>query len=362
VERLVAQLASRIVIDDSLDWYLDNLVVPGLATSAAALVRKRRWLVAVHAAERRPELRAALTLARAQGLVLTRRQALSAGLDAAAVRRLVRRGSWTAPRRNVLCVLPRPGSGPQNEPHGLRAEMFATAAVLVRPASVISHESAAAIHGMPLLHVATRPVLTAIEGNGGGRRDVLVHLAALSDDEIRIWFGCPVTSVARTVVDLARNLGVSAGLVAADAALHDELVTRAELGAALARAVRWPGVTTARRVVELASPLAESPLESLSRLMIVDGGLPVPELQVRVHTERGTYRVDGLWRERRVVLEVDGMLKYRTVDDLREEKLRQEALERAGYLVVRVTWDDVVRQPVRTSARITRTLWRGATA
>ena len=138
----------------------------------------------------------------------------------------------------------------------------------------------------------------------------------------------------------------------ADAALADGLVSMSDLDAALAGAVRWPGVRTARRVVELASPLAESPLESLSRLLVVDAGLPLPELQVVVHTRGGRYRVDGLWRDRRVVLEVDGMMKYATPDELRAEKIRQENLERAGYRVVRVTWDDVVNRPAATARRI----------
>ena len=211
------------------------------------------------------------------------------------------------------------------------------------------------MYGLPLLSGPGRPRLTTT-GNGGGERDILVHSARLPDDERALWFGVPITVVARTVMDIARNAGVRAGLVAADAALAGELVGVGELETAVERAARWPGVRRARRVLDLASPLAESPLESLTRLLVVDAGLPAPRLQVWVCTAHRRYRVDGLWPDRGVIFEADGLLKYATPSDLRQEKLRQEELERAGYRVVRVTWKDVWSYPTRTVDRIAAAL------
>ena len=238
--------------------------------------------------------------------------------------------------------------------------MRASAVALVRPGHTISHESAAAIYGLPLLRDPSRPRLTVGVGNGGGQRDALIHAAGLWPEEIQPWFGAPVTTPARTVVDVARNCGMKAGLVAADAALADNLASAGDLAAAVERATHWPGITVARRAVELASPDAESPLESLSRLLIIEAGLPVPGLQKWIKTYRGWYRVDGLWPDRAVILEADGMKKYRDDEDaMPEEKLRQEALERAGYRVVRVTWDDVMNHPELTVFRIADALRQG---
>ncbi len=108
----------------------------------------------------------------------------------------------------------------------------------------------------------------------------------------------------------------------------------------------------------MASPLAESPLESLTRLCIVDANLPTPELQSWVEGAGWRYRVDMLWREERVIAEADGKIKYEG-DALWREKRRQERLERAGFRVVRVLWDDIMRWRAETIARISHALIGG---
>jgi hypothetical protein len=347
-------------VTEDIDWYLDNVIVPELRTREGRSARLRRlWRSALDAAAADPLTRCAVAIASRQGLVLTRADALGTGLTTADIRRLVRRATWTAPRRDVLCVVPSVAAD-QHGPHGNRPEVKASAVALVRPGHTVSNESAAAMHGLPLLSDPARPRLTVGVGNGGGQSGALIHAAGLWPEEVDSWFGAPVTTPARTVVDVARNSGMKVGLVVADAALADNLVTRADLVAAVERATHWPGITVARRAVELASPLAESPLESLARLLIIDGGLPVPGLQKWIKTYRGWYRVDGLWADRAVVLEADGMKKYRGDDDaLPNEKVRQEAIERAGYRVVRVTWDDVMNQPQLTTFRIADALRAG---
>jgi hypothetical protein len=99
-------------------------------------------------------------------------------------------------------------------------------------------------------------------------------------------------------------------------------------------------------VAALASPLAESPLESLTRLCVLDAGLPPPQLQARIvdPADGWSCRVDMLWRQQRVVLEADGRVKY-TDAELWHEKRRQHRLERLGYRVVRAIWADVRGAP-----------------
>jgi very-short-patch-repair endonuclease len=321
-----------------------------------------RWRQAAAVARTVPGTREAVDRAGGQGFVLTKPQARAAGLTTADVRRLVRRGTWTELRRNIICVLPAPTEADLADHdwlHGRRAEVVAAAAQLAYPASVVSHDSAAAMRALPLLRPPARPTLTATYGSGFGRPDINLHLARTEPIDIDSWFGVAVTTAARTVIDVARNAGPRAGLVLADAALHQGLASLAQLEDVLFRQVRWPGIRTARRVVELAEPLAESPLESLVRLLVVDNGLPAFAPQRWVQTRTGRFRVDGLWADRWVVLEVDGLRKYGDLSDLIAEKKRQEAIERAGYRVVRVTWSEYWTDPVDVIARIREALRAG---
>jgi hypothetical protein len=179
-----------------------------------------------------------------------------------------------------------------------------------------------------------------------------VRSAALPGNDISSWFGAPFTTVPRTVMDLARH-DRAAGLVAADAALREGLVTRPALAAAVERCAGWPGARAAREMAALASPLAESPLESLTRLCLLDAGLPAPQLQISIvdPTDGWRCRVDLLWSEQRVVLEADGRIKY-THQELWREKRRQHRLERLGYRVVRAIWEDVMRYPDELVSRV----------
>jgi hypothetical protein len=135
--------------------------------------------------------------------------------------------------------------------------------------------------------------------------------------------------------------------------MHEGLLTAAALDVAVARCSGWPGIRAVREFVPLVSPLAESPLESLTRLCLVDAGVPAPELQVEIIDPADGWRcrVDMLWRAARVVLEADGKLKY-TDRELWREKLRQERLERLGYRVVRALWNDVTARPDELVQRV----------
>ncbi|MEO8888817.1 MAG: type IV toxin-antitoxin system AbiEi family antitoxin domain-containing protein [Jatrophihabitantaceae bacterium] len=343
------------------DWYLDHVVVPsGIEHSAVGPIRTRQsvWSAAQAAlAAQSDEL---VDLALRHGFVLTRQQVRAAGMPDAELRRLVRRRLWTGSWRGVLSVLPpqplvagNPGAtGSAAGAYGDAPQVIAAAAALAHPGSTVSHRSAALLHGLPVIGQAPRPTLTLNQPDRTcGRAGVRVHAASLSAGDIQTWFGAPVTSVGRTVIDIARTVGVGAALVAADGALHEGLLTRAALVASVDAARGWPGVRRARFVAYFADGLAESPLESLTRLCLHEGGLPPPELQVPIVAGGRRFRVDLAWRRRRAVVEADGRLKY-TGDRLWQEKRRQELIERAGYRVVRVTWNDVVNDSAATVARV----------
>lgn len=172
--------------------------------------------------------------------------------------------------------------------------------------------------------------------------------------------GVPVTSVPRTAVDVARRHGFAAGLVTVDAVLQRE-VARDELLAVVEACRGWRGSRTARRVVELGDPLAETPLESLARARFIEHGLPPCELQVVLgDTWDPIGRVDHYWREHRTIAEGDGALKYTDPEALFAEKRREDRLREAGFEVVRYTWDEVLHTPEVVVNRILRAFARAA--
>jgi very-short-patch-repair endonuclease len=191
-----------------------------------------------------------------------------------------------------------------------------------------------------------------------------VHYAALAAGHITQHDGVPVTTVARTVIDVARASRFRAGVVTADSALRRRRTTREELAAVLADCARWPGVSTAAAVVAFADRRSESALESVARVVFRDCGLPPPELQVWLGSDEPV-RVDFLWREFRTIAEVDGAIKYtefaadpgwRAIGQLR----RDSYLRELGYEVVHLSWDDITRDQERVAAVIRAAFRRGS--
>ena len=170
-------------------------------------------------------------------------------------------------------------------------------------------------------------------------------------------YGFRVTGVVRSCLDLTREFGLAAGLVAVDAAVHRGLCRPADLAAGYHACCRGrAGLSSGRRVLELLDGNSESPLETISRLAMA--GLPRPRTQVNLHSRTGAFlaRVDFYWDDLGVVGEADGRSKY-TDDELWREKVRQDALVDHGLVVERWGWL-TARQPARLHATIQRAFQR----
>jgi hypothetical protein len=189
-----------------------------------------------------------------------------------------------------------------------------------------------------------------------------VHVAALPAGHVTVCAGIRVTSVARTVVDLARTSSFQEGVVAADSALRRELTTKDELRAVVADCARWPGLAQARLVVEFSDGLSESALESISRVAFREQGIPPPELQAWVgEDEAGVIgRADFLWRKHGTIGEADGAIKYADPKRAIQQLQRDARLRQAGFEVVHFTWDEIVRAPWQVAASLRAAFERGA--
>jgi hypothetical protein len=167
--------------------------------------------------------------------------------------------------------------------------------------------------------------------------------------------GVPVTSMTRTILDLARTLPMEQAVASGDRALALGL-SRAELETRLRVMQRWPGVRSARRVVSFLDASSESVGESLSRVRLMEEGLPAPELQREIFGPDGRLiaRVDFCWEEQRTIGEFDGKIKYgrllrpgqRIENVIFDEKLREDTLRDLGWQIVRWLWPDLYRRGV----------------
>jgi predicted transcriptional regulator of viral defense system len=301
-------------------------------------------------------------IARLAGII-TAAELRASGVTRSRLRTLVHRGELTRLERGVyaagdeLARAARFGFGKQ--------ELHAVAVLAaLQPGSVASHYTAAALHGLDLL--CRPPLLTITRPPGAGSRSgkpgVLVHSATLPDHHVCLRAAVPVTTVARTVIDLARTSSFREGVVVADSALHQSLTSKKQLRALLAEFRRWRGVQRAAEVVEFADRRSESVLESIARVAFAEHGLPPPDLQVDVRGDGFIGRVDFMWPEFVTIAEVDGAMKYDDRSAAMKQLRRDARLRDAGYEVVHFNWQEITAEPGRVAASIRAAFERGRRA
>lgn len=173
--------------------------------------------------------------------------------------------------------------------------------------------------------------------------------------------GLPCTSPSETVIDCLRILPREPAMIVCESALATSLVDADSLLEAVKRARHRRGVAAARAVLEEASGLSESPGETRVRMLLRSLPIPAPLQQWGVAVDGRTYRLDFAWPDLRVALEFDGRMKYfgpaPTAEVLLRERERETALSHAGWVVVRLRWEDLAH-PRRVLALLERAFER----
>lgn len=200
--------------------------------------------------------------------------------------------------------------------------------------------TAAAAYGFDTEGTADLHVL-----NPGGRRlrscdGVVVHRR--EGAPLMLVGGRPATTPAWTAIEVACGLRRPRALANLDAALRSGTCSRDDLVRAVDLQSGRRGIVAARELLELASPLAESPMESEARLVMIDGGLPPPVLQYEVVDLRGyTWRLDFAWPDFRVAAEYDGVEWHSGAQAFVRDRRRAAALQDLGWVVVPMVAGDV---------------------
>ena len=222
---------------------------------------------------------------------------------------------------------------------------------------VLSGETAAIALNLPTYRIPLKPQLTRTTGSRRSRGRTDVSVAELPAGSVVMHDGMPVTSMARTVVDIARTRPFLEALVTADAAMRRGLPRRA-LEDVVVQMRKWPGTVAAAEVVRWTDGRSESACESVVRARFILLDLPLPDLQIWVRTPSGGRRVDFLWEAVGLIGEADGRIKYKEEHDLWDEKQRREDLEEERA-VIRWTWRQAHAPDEEFRARFMRA-WRRA--
>lgn len=244
-----------------------------------------------------------------------------------------------------------------------RAAVQAAALKLAKP--VFTGHSAAALAGLPIVGPWPSHVVVMSRDGLGSRRPGVVSVARPASLEVYESDGCRTTSIEFTLIQLAKQAPLAAALVAADAALHiprrgdrsTPLTTLVALRAEHERLGRYPGCLRVDAVLDRATTDSDSPLETMSRLVLEEFGFPIPVLQHRVwlpELQRNA-DLDFFWPEYEIAAEADGDGKYlgaggvaASATSVVREKEREDAIRRLVRGFARWDWNDMWRkEPVR---------------
>ena len=272
---------------------------------------------------------AVAALANAQHGVVARAQLLDAGLTKTQIDRRIATRRLHRLHRGVYAVGHRV----------LTVEGRWMAAVLAAgPGAALSHATAAAAWD---LRRAPAVIHVTVPGRGGRERraGIRIHRSPSLRGNVILHRGIPITTPARTIVDLSRSLAGRPLEQLIDLADQRGLVDFAELReAASLRAVlaRYAAATT------------RSELEERFLALCDDFGIPRPETNARVEG----IEVDFLWRDRRLIVEVDGYAYHRSPAEFERDRERDVTLEVAGWRVLRFTWSQITRRRAWVAAAV----------
>jgi very-short-patch-repair endonuclease len=286
----------------------------------------------------RPKYDTVASLAADQHGVVSRSQLLQAGLSAETIKRRVRAGRLHAVHRGVYAVGHRV----------LTLHGHWMAAVLAcGEGAALSHTTAAAAWDLcragGVIHVT-------VPGRGGRKAPAGVRLhrsPTLTPAEITQYRGIPVTRVARTIVDLARTESKDELERIVDEADRRNLVDFAALKSARSASLR--------AVLRAYDPApTRSEMERRFLRLCRKHGLPRPETNAIVEG----YLVDFVWRDRKLIVEVDGYRYHRSPRKFESDREQDVTLSGKGWRTLRFTWrqishrDGWVAAAVRTGARL----------
>jgi very-short-patch-repair endonuclease len=289
-----------------------------------------------------PDARIA-ALARRQYGVVSRSQLLQAGVGESRVERGVAIGRLHCLYRGVYAV------GHEVVP---REGRWLAAVLASGPEAVLSHWSAAALW---MIRPSSRArIEVTVPHRSRSSRQIRRHVSQVPDDERAVEEGIPVTSVPRTIFDLAATEPADVVASLLRESEYRQLYDRLSLWDLVER---YPGRRGVRRVRAALERLEEepagrkrSPLEDRFAPFLREHRLPLPRFNDWIMVGGKRYQVDCHWPARGEIVELDGWEGHGTRTAFREDRTRDRHLRVAGYSVSRLTWNQLDDEPEQIAA------------
>ena len=274
--------------------------------------------------------------------VISHEQLVSAGLGRGAIAHRVRVGWMRRLHRGVYLI----GPAPPTPMARARAAVMACGA-----GAVVSHRSAAVLLGL-LPELGAEIDVTVIARNAHRQAGIRIHrVTKMPRHHVATMRGIRVTSVARTICDLAATEPAREVEAAFQEALYRDVVSERQLRAVLDREPHRRGAPVIRAL--LSDPRMTRSEKERVLLRLVDAAqLPRPLTNVRVHG----YLVDAFWPQEGLVVEVDGFDAHGHRLAFESNRKRDQVLLAHGLRVLRATGRQFEHEPVAVAARIAQAL------
>jgi very-short-patch-repair endonuclease len=286
--------------------------------------------------------RAVARIAGRQDNVISREQLLGAGLGRGAIAHRVKAGTMQRLHWTVYLL----GAAPPTPMARARA-----AAIACGEGAVISHRSAAEVFGL-LRETGGDVDVTVVGRNVAPREGIRRHrVAHLAGQDVTSVSGLRVTSIPRTVCDLAATEPKDTVMQAFQEGLYRRAVTPRALADVLAREPTRRGAAVIRALID--DPrMTRSQRERLLLRLLDQAQLPKPVTNIRLHG----YRVDVLWPTEKLIVEFDGWGAHGHRLAFERDRKRDQILVAAGYRVIRVTDRQLLDEPLAVIARVAQAL------
>ena len=288
---------------------------------------------------------------RDHGGVLTRSEALALGMPATTLKEWLRVGHLMAVGRGVYVL-----------PGVLDSELTLLRAAAARLDAVVSHESAARLHGIDAFN-SSRVTVSVPVRRSNRFAGVYVHqITDLLPEHTRPMLQMPVTTPTRMTIDLAAVLSEKELAACLDQAVRLRITTYervADMVALLGRKGK-PGIAKLRKILEVRlgqDYIAESVMETKIFGIIVEAGLPLPTTQFTppwLRKVRG--RLDLVYTPQEILIEADSIRFHGTPEAFQADRTRDNLGQLAGWICLRYTWEDITERPEMIAEQIRQAL------